>query len=59
MLAMKCLMYALECKKILGVAKVLFTAVTVLVLGCTAAKMFLFKSADLKKMGKALKKVIK
>ena len=56
---MKCMMYVLECKKILGVAKVVTTAVTVLVLACTAAKMFLLKDIELKKLGKALKKVIK
>ncbi len=56
---MKCMMYVLECKKILGVAKVVTTGVTVLVLACTAAKMFLLKDIELKKLGKALKKVIK
>ena len=56
---MKCLMYVLECKKILGIAKVLTTSVTILVLACTAAKMFLLKGVDAKKIGKALKKVMK
>ena len=36
MIWMKCLMYALECKKILGAAKVLITSVTVVVLLCGA-----------------------
>ena len=59
MIWMKCLMYALECKKILGAAKVLITSVTVVVLLCTAAKMFLLKGGSVKKLGKALKKVMK
>ena len=56
---MKCLMYILESKKILGVAKAVTTGLTILVLACTAAKMFLLKEFELKKIGKALKKVMK
>lgn len=55
---MKCLMYVLECKKILGVSKAVVTGVTVAVLFCTAAKMFLLKGIDAKKIKKALKKVM-
>lgn len=56
---LKCAIYLLECKKILGVAKVLITSVTILVLACTAAKMFLVKDLAPKKLAKALKRVMK
>ncbi len=59
MIWMKCLIYALECKKILTVFKALTTGATILVLLCTAAKMFLLRGGSVKKLGKTLKKVMK
>lgn len=56
---MKCLMYVLQCKKILTVIKTLATGVAVLVLACTAAKVFLLQDGSMKKIGKTLKKVMK
>ncbi len=56
---LKCLMYLLECKKILTVFRVLTTGATILILACTAAKMFVLKDFEVKKIGKALKKVMK